>query len=272
MNIFQKTYVIGDVQGCYDPLMRLLDKINFNENNDQLWFTGDLVNRGPKSLEVLRFVKKIKAITVLGNHDIHLITAYDGCYKPHFKDTLENILQAPDAEELINWLREQPLLYEKNINQNNFGLVHAGVLPQWSWQETKNYAHEAESFLKNKKSWLENITQFYGNEPSNWDSNLIGLDRLRIIFNVFTRLRICKANGECDFSFKGPINQIPKDYYPWFDIPHRKTDAQKILFGHWSHLRGQSNHPNAIALDTGCVWGDVLTAYCLETGEFHRSL
>lgn len=259
------TYVIGDVQGCYDPLMRLLDRINFNEHQDQLWLTGDLVNRGPKSLQVLKLIKNINAITVLGNHDIHLITAYDGCYRPHAKDTLEDILKSSEAEELINWLRQQPLLYESN----SVGLVHAGILPQWTWEEAKQYAQEAESFLKNKEAWLDNIKNFYGNEPSLWHENLMGIDRLRLIFNAFTRIRICRENGQADFGFKGPIEQIPTGYFPWFAVPGRKTEGQKILFGHWSHLRGVTNHPNAIGLDTGCIWGDALTAYCLETGELH---
>jgi len=263
------TYVIGDVQGCYDPLMRLLDQINFDPTQDQLWFTGDLVNRGPKSLEVLRFIKKNKFITVLGNHDIHLICTFDGIAQTHPKDTLKELLDAPDIQELVDYLRQLPLLYE-NTDQNktkNYGLVHAGVLPQWTWDQARKYAREAESFLQNKNLWLENIQNFYGDMPNIWTDNLENMDRLRLIFNGFTRLRICKSNGECDFKFKRGLNDIPKDYFPWFAVPNRQTQDQTILFGHWSALLCETNDPKFIALDSGCVWGNGLTAYCLETGK-----
>ena len=165
------TYAIGDVQGCYDPLMRLLEKLNFCETQDCLWFTGDIINRGPQSLETLRFIKNLPhCVTVLGNHDIHLITAFDGVYRPHPKDTLEDILQAPDAEVLIDFLRTRPLLYEDK--KYNVGLVHAGIHPLWDWEAAKQYAQEAEGFIQNKILWLDNLNYFYGNHPDQWSDNL----------------------------------------------------------------------------------------------------
>lgn len=260
------TYCIGDVQGCFDELQSLLQKIKFNPQIDRLWFTGDLVNRGPKSLDVLRFVKGLgeHAIVVLGNHDLHLLAVAYGHVKSHQQDTLQEILQAPDSKELCDWLRQQPLLHHDA--KLGFTLIHAGLPPQWDVSKAQRCANEVENVLRGDH-YQEFFAHLYGDEPSCWNENLSGFDRLRIITNYFTRLRFCKPDGTLELQTKGESHNPPPEFLPWFKIPNRKSKNLKILFGHWAALNGKTDEPNVYALDTGCAWGNCLTAMCLETGE-----
>ncbi|MEY3808404.1 MAG: hypothetical protein RI893_1380 [Pseudomonadota bacterium] len=254
-------YAIGDIQGCFDELLRLLDTISFNEHTDQLWFAGDLVNRGPKSLETLRFVKSLgdSAITVLGNHDLHLLAASCAPKIANKKDSLLPILEAPDRDELIHWLRHRPLFHFND----DFCLVHAGLPPQWDLKKTKKMALLAEQALK-ALDYQEFLKQMYGNKPNIWSSDLKGVEKLRFIINCLTRMRYCDINGRLDFVQSGPLGSQPKNLVPWFLAPKRKSANMRIIFGHWSSL-GYYEGPNCYAIDTGCLWGGQLTA--LKLGE-----
>jgi len=261
------TYAIGDVQGCYQELLALLDKINFYPTNDSLWFTGDLVNRGPQSLEVLRFVKQLgdKAIVTLGNHDLHLLAVALNTAKKNAKDTLDSILTAPDRTELLDWLRARPLLHHDK--SNGYTMIHAGILPQWDLQMSAGLAHEVENRLRGN-NYMEFFDYMYGNKPNHWSDDLTGWDRLRLIVNAFTRLRYCDRQGRFALKEKGPPGSQSKTYQPWFTIPSRKTIKEHILFGHWStiHLGNIKNFEeyNVYPLDTGCMWGGSLTTLRLE--------
>jgi len=254
-------YAIGDIQGCFDDLLRLLDAISFNENTDQLWFAGDLVNRGPKSLETLRFVKSLgsSANTVLGNHDMHLLAA--SCLQKiaDNKNTLSKVLEAPDRDELIYWLRHRPLFHYND----DFCLLHAGLPPQWDFKKTQKMASLAEQALKSP-DYQVFLKQMYGNKPNIWSTSLKGISRLRFIINCFTRMRYCDVNGRLDFAHSGPLGSQPKNLLPWFEVPKRKNADMRIIFGHWSTL-GYYEGPNYYAIDTGCLWGGQLTA--LKLGE-----
>ncbi len=249
-------YAIGDVQGCFDDLKRLLDKIRFDPVKDQLWFVGDLVNRGPKSLETLSFVKSLgsSAISVLGNHDLHLIATALGIRKPHRKDTLQDIIKSPHCDELIDWLRHCPLFY----HDNGYCLLHAGLPPQWDFKKTKQMAAEAEAILQGE-NYREFFNHMYGDEPSSWHEDLQGMARIRFIVNCFTRMRYCDGNGVLDMEYKQAPDRQPEGLYPWFQLADRKSVDMKIIFGHWSTL-GFYAGDNCFALDTGCLWGGELTA------------
>ncbi len=254
------TYAIGDLQGCYDSLLRLLDKLNFNPEKDKLWFAGDLVNRGPDSLSTLRFVKSLgeQAITVLGNHDLHLLAiAYN--VKTTRSPDLQRILDAEDRDELLQWLSSRPLIHHDS--RLGYTIAHAGIYPLWTLQQAKDYATELEYILKNNLS--EFLNHMYGNKPDKWQESLTYFDRLRFICNSFTRMRFCYQDSTLDFSSNGAPGTIPEDTSPWFDISERKTKEDKILFGHWSTL-GMINKKNVYALDTGCVWGGELTALRID--------
>lgn len=250
-------YAIGDLQGCFEALMRLLDKIKFDPENDQLWLVGDLVNRGPQSLETLRFIKSLgkSAITVLGNHDLHLIAmATNSTTKKH--QTLRPILEAPDCDKLINWLRHCPLLhYDKKLDT---ALVHAGIPPVWKIKTALKRAHEVEQVLQ-KNNYAKFLKSMYGNRPDQWSKDLQGNERLRFIINAFTRMRYCDINGRLDYDNKLAIGTQPKKLYPWFELPRKKSFTTRIVFGHWSTL-GYMQKKKFIALDTGCVWRGKLTA------------
>jgi len=254
-------YAIGDIQGCFDELLELLDTLSFNKHTDQLWFAGDLVNRGPKSLETLRFVKSLgdSAITVLGNHDLHLLAASCAPKIAHKKDSLLQILEAPDRDELIDWLRHRPLFHFND----NFCLVHAGLPPQWDFKKTQKMALLAEQALRgpNYQTFLK---QMYGNKPNIWSPNLKGGERLRFIVNCFTRMRYCDVDGRLDFIHSGPPGSQPKSLVPWFEVPKRKNAGMRVIFGHWSSL-GYYEGSNCYAIDTGCLWGGQLTA--IRLGE-----
>jgi bis(5'-nucleosyl)-tetraphosphatase (symmetrical) len=259
-------YCIGDVQGCFSELMALLEHIKFDEQQDTLWFTGDLVNRGPQSLETLRFVKALgkKAITVLGNHDLHLLAVVYGKAKMHAADTLTPILAAADCEQLCDWLRHQPMLYHDA--QLGYTLVHAGLPPQWDLEHALRYAHEVELVLQGD-CFKDFLAEMYGNEPNCWSDALTGYPRLRVITNYLTRLRFCDAAGALELATKTESHLGPAGYFPWFSIPDRQTKFLNILFGHWAALKGHTNHLNVHALDTGCIWGNCLTAMRLEDGQ-----
>ncbi len=264
-------YAIGDIQGCYQELLDLLDKINFNQNSDQLLFTGDLVNRGPCSLEVIRFVKALgnTAVTVLGNHDLHLLAVAHNAVSPHRNDTLDDILLARDRQELLDWLRTLPFIHTDQ--STGFNLLHAGLAPQWNLKQAKKLAHEVEHALQGR-DYVEFLHHMYGNQPDHWSDDLEGRDRLRVIINAYTRLRYCDGKGRFALKEKGPPGSQPEKYLPWFAIPDRKTKNEKIIFGHWStvHLGNIKNfgNYNVYPLDTGCLWGGSLTALRLEDEKY----
>lgn len=256
------TYAIGDVQGCYDELRLLLDQIGFNPGVDTLWFTGDLVNRGPKSLETLRYIKNLKdsAITVLGNHDLHLLAVCDAGIGTKRKDTLSEILNAPDRNRLLAWLRAQPLVH----TDDQHCLLHAGLPPQWDTDQAVTLAEEITSVLRAadtcRTQYRALLKKMYGNSPSLWQNNMRGWDRLRFIINGLTRMRYCRIDGSIDLEFKGSPEMRPDDLQPWFELPGRTPPDKTIVFGHWSTL-GFQNRNNILSLDTGCVWGGYLTAF-----------
>lgn len=259
-------YAVGDIQGCYAEFQQLLELMRFDPAHDRLWLVGDLVNRGPGSLQVLRFVKSLgeAAITVLGNHDLHLLAVAEGAAQLHHSDTLDEVLEAPDRDELLAWLRQQRLLHA----EDDFVLVHAGLMPQWSVKQAVGLAREVENALRGD-AYSTFLARMYGNSPHNWDEALDGYKRLRVITNAFTRLRICSPEGEMEFKFKGETEKIPAGYMPWFDVPGRKSRKATVVFGHWSAL-GLKITPNIIALDTGCLWGGAMTAIRLEDRRLYQ--
>jgi bis(5'-nucleosyl)-tetraphosphatase (symmetrical) len=259
-------YAVGDIQGCYAEFQQLLERIRFDPAQDRLWLVGDLVNRGPGSLEVLRLVKSLgdSAITVLGNHDLHLLAVAEGAAELHRTDTLDGILSAPDRGELLAWLRQQRLLYA----EEDYVLVHAGLLPQWGVKQAANLAREVESALRSD-DYATFLARMYGNAPQTWDDSLAGYKRLRVIVNAFTRMRICTPHGEMEFKFKGELEHIPAGFLPWFEVPERKSRKATVIFGHWSAL-GLKVTPNVIALDTGCLWGGPMTAMRLEDRQLFQ--
>jgi bis(5'-nucleosyl)-tetraphosphatase (symmetrical) len=252
-------YAIGDIQGCLTPFKRLLNQISFDPGKDQLWLVGDLVNRGPNSLALLRFVRSLgNAVRlVLGNHDLFLLAATEGITTVRHKDTIHDVLEAKDRGELMGWLRLQPLHYRKGA----FLMIHAGLLPQWTIDESAGFAREVEAVLAGPdyRAFLHSL--FHGPTPQ-WDSSLTGPERLVSLTRVLTRLRTCSPNGEMS-GFSGPPEQAPAGYLPWFRIPNRKNDDATIICGHWAAL-GLCIEPNLLAIDTGCVWGRQLTAIRLE--------
>lgn len=259
-------YAIGDVHGCYDDLLRLLHVIKFDAQNDQLWFTGDLVNRGHQSLETLRFVKSLgnRAVTVLGNHDLHLIATALYPQYAHKKDTFNAILHAADGDELLHWLRHRPLFHA----HNDFCLLHAGLPPQWNFAQTQKMALAAENMLQGP-TYKTFFKVLYGNKPKQWSPALQSMhnqdmDKIRFIINCFTRIRYCDADGRLDFEHKGRLGSQPSHLMPWFKVPQRQSEGMNIIFGHWSTLGYYQQH-NCYAIDTGCFWKGQLTA--LKLGE-----
>ena len=263
-------YAIGDVQGCFDELQTLLKHIHFDPAQDQLWFCGDLVNRGNKSLETLRYVKSLGtcAISVLGNHDLHLLAAAHSVRRNNRSDTLTEVLNAPDCDELINWLRHLPLLHHDATL--GFTLVHAGLPPQWDLALAQSCAYDVENVLRGADytSFLEHM---YGNKPDLWDNALCGHDRTRFILNGFTRIRYCTDDGRLDLENYGPPGSQPAGYRPWFELEERKSRDLSILFGHWS-TSGNLGIPGIYPLDTGCLWGGKLTALKLGPDPVYISI
>lgn len=263
------TYAIGDIQGCYDSLQSLLALIEFDPKVDTLWLAGDIINRGPKSLKTLRYIYSLgdSAVTVLGNHDLHLLAVAHGARKPSRSDTLDNILNAKDCDELLHWLQQQPLIHrDKKLG---YTMVHAGIPPQWTLKQALKHAAEVEQVLQSKKAskFFENM---YGNTPSKWSDELKGTDRWRVITNYFTRMRFCTKKGKLELTIKDSSKPANDKLKPWFSHNNRKTIEDKIVFGHWAALQGKVDTANVFALDTGCVWGGELTAMRLEDEKFFR--
>jgi bis(5'-nucleosyl)-tetraphosphatase (symmetrical) len=260
------TYAIGDIQGCFDSLRQLLDKVRFDPARDRLWLVGDLVNRGAHSLETLRFVKGLgaAAITVLGNHDLHLVMLAEGCSKKRGDDTLDAILEAHDRDELLDWLRRQPLMHV----EDGFALVHAGLLPQWGVAQARALAREVESALQGDE-YRECLANMWGSEPASWRDDLAGWPRMRVIVNAMTRMRFCSADGAMEFRSKGEAIDAPKGYMPWFAVPGRKSADHVLVTGHWSAL-GLRLEKNLLALDSGCLWGGHLTAVSLPGRKVYQ--
>jgi bis(5'-nucleosyl)-tetraphosphatase (symmetrical) len=257
------TYAIGDIQGCYDPFRRLLDAIDFDPEVDTLWLCGDLVNRGPKSLKTLRYVKSLgdSAISVLGNHDLHLLALAEEVihYTGRFS-SLRKLLDAPDLDELVEWLRHRPLVhYDADLDTL---LVHAGIHPKWSAKKALARAAEVETALQGDK-YLTLLAKMYGNNPRHWSGSLSGYRRLRFIINTFTRMRMLTDSTALNFTHTGSPWRKRKDLLPWFKYPDPAWEGTRIIFGHWSAL-GLIVLPELISLDTGCVWGSQLTAVCVD--------
>lgn len=257
------TYAIGDIQGCLPQLVELLEQINYQAENDRLWFAGDLINRGPASLETLRFIKSLgdSAKVVLGNHDLHLLAVAHGHGDLKRKDTLAEILMASDRDELMNWLRNQPLCHYDS--QLNTVMTHAGIPPCWDLDKTLSLATEVEEKLKSD-TVDDFFAAMYGNTPRKWSDDLTGMDRLRAITNYLTRMRFCDENSKLDLKSKEGINTAAKGYAPWFHYPAQLPENCHIVFGHWAAIEGITHQDKIHALDTGCVWGGSLTALRLE--------
>lgn len=256
-------WAIGDIQGCCTEFEQLLNAIGFEPHHDTLWLTGDLVNRGPRSLDTLRKVKALgeRAIAVLGNHDLHLLAISTGAQPLREHDTLDAILAAPDRDDLLNWLRCRPLLHHDAAL--GYTLIHAGLPPQWDLAQAQDCVREVQAVLQgdNPAAFL---AAMYGNEPARWDPALTGTARLRFTVNCLTRLRYCRPTGEVDFHHKGPPGSQPADLLPWFAVPGRRSADERIIFGHWSTLGATDAAHGIFPLDTGCVWGGQLTALRLD--------
>jgi bis(5'-nucleosyl)-tetraphosphatase (symmetrical) len=252
-------HAIGDIQGCCDELHALIKQTGFAADRDRLWFVGDLVNRGPQSLEVLRFVRALgdNAIVVLGNHDLHLLAVACGCRPARRSDTLDEILRAPDRDTLLEWLATRPLAHFEAGDL----LVHAGVVPQWTAETTLGLAREVESALRNDPRNL--FDHMYGDEPDHWSADVAGTDRLRFAINVLTRIRVCTNDGRINLRLKGKPPAGGSQWLPWFEAEGRRTRDVRVIFGHWSAL-GLVMRDDVVGLDTGCVWGGRLTAFDLD--------
>ena len=260
-------YAVGDIQGCLTPLQCLLDRVAFNPNKDQLWLAGDLINRGPDSLETLRFIKQLGECTriVLGNHDLHFLAVAYGVIEQHKSDTLTPLLKANDCNELVQWLRQQHMLYSDP--GGDYSMVHAGIPPIWNLQQAQNYAIEVESILQSNQ--IETyLRTMYGNTPNCWEPNLRGWKRIRLITNYFTRMRFCTFDGKLDFTHKG-TTITDNTFAPWFSYPQSAPRNRSLLFGHWASLQGKVEVANIYALDTGCVWGGSMTLMNLDNKNIH---
>jgi bis(5'-nucleosyl)-tetraphosphatase (symmetrical) len=259
------TYAIGDIQGCYHAFKALLAALEFDSARDKLWLVGDIINRGSGSLEVLRWCYQHQdAIKiVLGNHDLHALAVKNGIKQAHKYDTLQTSIDAAESDVLFAWLRHQPLLHRQKIGGHDYAMVHAGLFPQWTLDDAFALAQEIEAALQ-ANEYNTFLTHMYGNQPKHWHDDLTGYDRLRVITNAMTRMRVCSLAGEMEFEFKGELQNIPQGYVPWFDMPERNSQTTEIICGHWSAL-GLRQRNNVHALDTGCLWGGQLTAMCLET-------
>lgn len=255
------TYAIGDIQGCFTSLMALLNRVDFDPARDRLWLVGDLVNRGPDSLRTLRFVRELgpAAVTVLGNHDLYLLMVAYGAVRSRGKDdTIQAVLDAPDRDALLGWLRTRPLMHV----EDGFAMVHAGLLPGWSVPQARALAREVEGALAGPYH-ADLLHNMWGSEPAAWHNDLRDYARMRVIVNAMTRMRFCTPDGQMDFKVKGEVTKAPKGYLPWFEVPGRKSADTTVVFGHWSAL-GLRVEPRLLALDSGCLWGRELSAVRLE--------
>jgi bis(5'-nucleosyl)-tetraphosphatase (symmetrical) len=260
------TFAIGDVQGCFAELEHLLGEIGFSPSRDRLWFVGDLVNRGPRSLEVLRFAKELGegAVVVQGNHDLHLLGLAVGRARPREGDTCDDVLSAPDRDELLDWLRFRPLLHV----EDEYAMVHAGLLSPWSIAQARELAAEVEAELRAGRH-RQFLAGLRGSRPNAWDEGLRGMDRLRVIVNAMTRMRLCSADGAMELRCKGEVEQAPPGFVPWFEVPGRRSRGVPVICGHWSAL-GLRLERDLLALDTACVWGGALTAVRLEDRRLYQ--
>lgn len=260
------TYAIGDLQGCFGALEALLGEIGFSASRDRLWFVGDLVNRGPQSAEVLRFVKGLgeSAVTVLGNHDLHLVMRAEGYSRPHAQDTLSQVLEAPDRDGLLAWLRRQPLFH----GEDDYAMVHAGLLPAWDVHRATELSDEFGLALAGA-AYRELLAHLWGSEPAQWRDDLRGAARARVIVNAMTRMRFCTREGVMEFREKGPLESAPPGFMPWFRVPGRRSADHTVICGHWSAL-GFLQEEGLLALDSGCLWGGALTAVRLEDRRVYQ--
>ena len=259
-------YVVGDIQGCYAEFAQLLDMLAFDPGRDRMWLVGDLVNRGPDSLSVLRRVKSLgaAATTVLGNHDLHLLIVAAGHRAAHPRDTLTAVLEAADRDELLDWLRRRPLV----VTEGEWLLVHAGLLPSWTPAAAVALSREVEAVLASS-AWGDFLGSLYGDEPARWDNGLAGHDRWRVIVNACTRLRFCTADDTMEFKEKRGPEHAPAGFAPWFAHPGRRSAGITVLCGHWSTL-DLMFAPNVLMLDSGCVWGGTLSAVRLDDGRLFQ--
>ncbi len=258
------TYAIGDVQGCYPELLELLNKISFDPRKDVVWFLGDLVNRGPFSLKVIELIRSLgkAAKVVLGNHDLHFLAIYFGGHSLNKNDTFVDLLSSEKVDEIAEWYCSQPLLGVDH--QLGYAMVHAGIPHIWDLEQATGFATEVERCLQSEDRG-HFFQHMYGNNPNTWAEDLTGMDRLRSITNYFTRMRLIDEMGTLDFSHKGNPTESPEDWIPWYELRREKPLGVKVLFGHWASLTAGTGDPDLIALDTGCVWGRELTAFCLDT-------
>ena len=257
-------YAIGDIQGCYDRLKDVLAKVDFSPSRDRLWVAGDLINRGPSSLKTLRYIESLgdSAVVVLGNHDLHLLAVALGGHAPKRKDTLTGILNAPDRDKLVNWLRQQNLcVYD---SERNYMMAHAGVPHIWNIQQALARAREVEDVIRGEHA-PEYFALMYGNKPEGWNEKLIGMDRWRVITNYFTRMRFIARDGRLELTTKEHAGSAPRGFAPWFEFP--RPDDLRVIFGHWAAIEGETGKERFVGLDTGCVWGGALTMMNLDTGE-----
>jgi len=260
-------YAVGDLQGCFDPLRRVLDRVKFDATKDQLWSVGDIVNRGTQSLECLRFLYELGASVrvVLGNHDLHLLAVAYSAREMKRGDTLQSILDAPDANELLAWVRQQPLFYR----ETDYAMVHAGLAPQWTLERASQLAEEIQQVLQSAEidAFLHGM---YGDTPDCWRDDLTGIERWRVITNYLTRMRFCDSQGKLDLKNKAGPEAAKPGFMPWFDVPDRKSAGSKLIVGHWATLMGRTHRADVFALDTGCIWGEQLSLLNLETQALIR--
>ncbi|WP_341580768.1 symmetrical bis(5'-nucleosyl)-tetraphosphatase [Marinobacter metalliresistant] len=257
-------YAIGDIQGCYDRLRDVLAKVDFSPSRDRLWVAGDLINRGPSSLETLRYIESLgsSAVVVLGNHDLHLLAVALGGHETRRKDTLADILEAPDHDRLVDWLRQQYLCIHDPAR--NLVMAHAGLPHIWSVEQAMRFAREVEEVIRGNAA-EDYFTHMYGNRPECWDEGLAGMDRWRVITNYFTRMRFIAGDGTLELTTKDSADSAPEGFAPWFR--YARGDDTRVVFGHWAALEGNTGDDRFIGLDTGCVWGGVLTMMNLDSGE-----
>lgn len=252
------SYAIGDIQGCYEPLARLLDKVNFDHSSDTLFCVGDLVNRGPSSLNVLRLLKSLnnQCVTVLGNHDIHLLAMIYGIRKPRPNDTLQCVLDAPDLGEISVWLRSKRLMVQSKKSKTI--LCHAGIYPWWSRSEASVYSDKIQDVFSDEKKCIRLLERIYSNSPSKWNNQHGEIRQHRFIINAFTRMRFCSPKGHLNLVESAYLGKTRKNRLPWFEVPNPRLDGYRVVFGHWSAL-GLLNTATHLCLDTGYVWGRHMT-------------
>lgn len=271
---YRYQYLIGDLQGCFAALQALKDQLGFDEQQDCLYFAGDLVARGEDSLSTLREVKRLTDVgaarTVLGNHDLNLLAVWRGFQKLKDKDRTQPIFAAADCDELLHWLRRQPLLLQPVADAI---IVHAGIPPIWTLAQASQYAHEVEKILAGELDHLDTyLAHMYGSQPDIWQAHLSGYERWRTITNYLTRMRLCDENGRLEFEFKDDLNApMPDGFKPWFEWPNQLQDHVNLFFGHWAALQGMQIGSQVHALDGGCVWGGQLMAYRLEDRQLFTS-